>query len=108
MRRMRRFELRRIAELERKIPHRVAPIDPKEACRRYAAMLAQEREELQNAPPDESLTAVEAMQRYQRMLKSGTSRNGQCAYNGRRCISDHGSSLIGPSGKRGQLKCDEA
>ena len=74
MRRMRRFELQRIAELERKIPHRAAPIDPEEACRKYAAMLAREDEELQNAPPNESLTAVEAMERYQRMLKSGTSR----------------------------------
>jgi hypothetical protein len=74
MRRMRRFELRRIAELERKIPHRVAPIDPEEACRLYAAMLAQEHEELQNAPPNESMTALEAVERYQRMLKSGTSR----------------------------------
>jgi hypothetical protein len=51
MRRMRRFELQRIAELERKIPQRVEPIDVEEACRQYAAMLAQEREELQNAPP---------------------------------------------------------
>jgi len=42
MRRMRRFELRRIAELERKIPHRVAPTDPEEACRLYAAMRARE------------------------------------------------------------------
>ena len=73
MRRMRRIELRRIAELERKIPH-AAPIDPEEACRQYAAMLAQEHEELQTAPPNESMTVFEAMQRYQRMLKSGTSR----------------------------------
>jgi hypothetical protein len=74
MRRIRRIELQRIAELERKIPHPVAPIDPEEACRQYAAMLAQEHEELQNAPPNESMTVFEAMQRYQRMLKSGTSR----------------------------------
>ena len=74
MRRMRRFELQRIAELERKIPHRVAPIDPEEACRQYAAMCARVHEELQNAPPDESMTVFEVMQRYQRMLKSGTSR----------------------------------
>ena len=74
MRRMRRFELQRIAELERKIPHRVAPIDPEEACRLYAAMCARVKEELQNAPPNESLTAIEAVQRYQRMLKSGTYR----------------------------------
>jgi hypothetical protein len=51
MRRMRRFELRRIAELERKIPHPVAPIEPEEACRAYAAMRARVHEELQNAPP---------------------------------------------------------
>jgi hypothetical protein len=74
MRRMRRFELRRIAELERKIPHPVAPIEPEEACRAYAAMRARVQEELQNAPPNESLTVFEAMQRYQRMLKSGTAR----------------------------------
>jgi hypothetical protein len=74
MRRMRRIELRRIAELERKIPHRVAPIDPEEACRRYAAMCAEVKEELQNAPPNESLTVFEAAQRYERMLKRGTSR----------------------------------
>ena len=74
MRRMRRFELQRIAKLERIIPHRAAPIDPEEACRAYAAMLAQEHEELQNAPPNESLTVFEAMQRYQRMLKSGTAK----------------------------------
>jgi hypothetical protein len=71
---MRRIELRRIAELERKKSHPVAPIDPEEACRAYAAMRARVQEELQNAPPNESLTAVEAMQRYQRMLKGGTSR----------------------------------
>jgi hypothetical protein len=74
MRRMRRFELRRIGELERKIPHRAAPIDPEEACRQYVAMLAREKEELQNAPPNESMTADEAMQRYQRMLKNGARR----------------------------------
>jgi hypothetical protein len=72
MRRMRRFELRRIAELERKIPHPVAPIDPEEACRAYAAMLAQEHEE--TSAEYESMTAIEAMERYQRLLKSGTSR----------------------------------
>jgi hypothetical protein len=71
---MRRFELQRIAELERKIPHRVAPIDPAEACRKYVAMLAQVEEECRNAPPNESMTAIEAVQRYQRMLKSGISR----------------------------------
>jgi hypothetical protein len=70
---MRRFELQRIAELERKIPHRAAPIDPEKGCRLYAAMLAEEKEELQNAPPNESMTVFEAMQRYQRMLR-GTSR----------------------------------
>jgi hypothetical protein len=59
---------------ERKIPHRVAPIDPEEACRAYEAMLARVHEELQNAPPNESLTAFEAMQRYQRMLKNGARR----------------------------------
>jgi hypothetical protein len=74
MRRMRRFELRRIAELERKIPHPVAPIEPEEACRAYAAMRARVHEELQNAPPIESMTVFEAVERYQRMLKSGTSR----------------------------------
>jgi hypothetical protein len=76
MRRMRRFELelQRIAELERKIPRRVEPIDPEEACRQYAAMCAEVKEELRNAPPDESLTAIEAMQRYQRMLKNGARR----------------------------------
>jgi hypothetical protein len=74
MRRMRRIELQRIAELERKIPHPVAPIDLEEARRKYAAMLAQEREELQNAPANESMTAIEAMQRYQRMLKNGARR----------------------------------
>ena len=74
MRRMRRFELRRIAELERKIPQRVAPIDPEEACRQYQALLARVDEELQNAPTNESLSAIEAMQRYQRMLKNGARR----------------------------------
>jgi hypothetical protein len=69
---MRRFELRRIAELERKIPHRAAPIDPEEACRAYAAMCARVNEEHHNAPHNESLTAVEATQRYQRMLKYGS------------------------------------
>jgi hypothetical protein len=69
MRRMRRFELRRIAELERKIPQRAPPIDPEEACRRYVAMCAEAEEECRNAPPNESLTAVEAVQRYQRMLR---------------------------------------
>ena len=72
MRRMRRFELQRIAELERKIPHRAAPIDPEEACRAYAAMRAQEHEE--TSAEYESMTAIEAMERYQRLLKSGTSR----------------------------------
>jgi hypothetical protein len=66
MRRMRRIELQRIAELERKIPHR--------ACRRYVAMLAEVKEALQIALPNESLTVFEATQRYQRMLKSGTAR----------------------------------
>ena len=74
MRRMRRFELRRIAELERKIPQRVAPIDPEEACRAYEAMCARADEELQNAPPNEGLTAIEAVERYQRMLKNGMRR----------------------------------
>jgi hypothetical protein len=69
MRRMRRFELRRIAELERKIPHPVAPIDLEEACRAYKAMLAQEHEE--TSAEYESMTAIEAMERYQRLLKSG-------------------------------------
>jgi hypothetical protein len=68
MRRMRRFELQRIAELERKIPQRVEPIDVEEACRAYKALLAREAEEIQNALPNESMTAIEAMQRYQRLL----------------------------------------
>ena len=74
MRRMRRFELQRIAKLEQKIPNPVAPIDPEVACRAYKAMLAREDEELQNVPPNESMTAIEAMQRYQRLLKNGARR----------------------------------
>jgi hypothetical protein len=76
MRRMRRFEseLQRIAKLEQKIPNPAAPIDPEEACRQYEAMLARVDEELQSAPPNESMTAIEAMQRYQRMLKNGARR----------------------------------
>ena len=72
MRRMRRIELRRIAELERKIPHPVAPIDLEEACRQYAAMRARVDDE--TSAEYESMTAIEAMERYQRLLKSGTSR----------------------------------
>jgi hypothetical protein len=74
MRRMRRIELQRIAELEQKIPNPVAPIDSEEACRRYVAMCAEVEEECRNAPPNESMTAIEAMQRYQRMLKNGARR----------------------------------
>jgi hypothetical protein len=74
MRRLRRFELelRRIAELELPLP--VEPIDPEEACRAYEAMCAEVEEKCRNAPPNESLTAIEAVQRYQRMLKNGARR----------------------------------
>ena len=74
MPRMRRFELQRIAKLEQKIPNPVEPIDPEEACRAYEAMRAKVEEECRKAPPNESMTAIEAMQRYQRMLKNGARR----------------------------------